>query len=248
MKTVLRNKLGYYRQQYSINEDYFKTIDDEYKAYILGLWYADGCVHKAKNRNQYVIRLSLTEHDKDILNKIVQHLNYTGPLHYIPKKYMNNGLIGKPLYSICIYNKILFTDLINKGCVPNKSLILDFPSSNIIPHNLLCHFIRGYYDGDGGICFNKCGKRYQIDIVSSCTFIDKLHKFLLNYHNIITKINQRKKEKCKRLEIRKKSEVKKFLEYIYQNLSSESLYLQRKYDKYQEAIYSGLLEYKIKHE
>ena len=36
--------------------------------------------------------------------------------------------------------------LIKLGCVPRKSLIITLPS---IPKNLMHHFIRGYFDGDG---------------------------------------------------------------------------------------------------
>lgn len=38
-------------------------------------------------------------------------------------------------------------DLINLGCVPNKSLILKFPTFDIVPEKYMSHFIRGYFDG-----------------------------------------------------------------------------------------------------
>ena len=44
------------------------------------------------------------------------------------------------MYRLACYSKKSYTDLINKGCGINKSLILKFPVS---------HFIRGYFDGDG---------------------------------------------------------------------------------------------------
>ena len=45
----------------------------------------------------------------------------------------------------------MFNDLIKQGCVPNKSLILTFPNKYQVPKNLINHFIRGYFDGDGSI-------------------------------------------------------------------------------------------------
>ncbi len=40
--------------------------------------------------------------------------------------------------------------LIEKGCVPNKSYVLKFPDENIFKSkDLIRHFIRGYFDGDG---------------------------------------------------------------------------------------------------
>jgi hypothetical protein len=42
----------------------------------------------------------------------------------------------------------MFDDLCYHGCVPNKSLILKFPTIN---EGLISHFIRGYFDGDGTV-------------------------------------------------------------------------------------------------
>ncbi len=43
----------------------------------------------------------------------------------------------------------MFEDLCKHGCVPNKSLILEFPKT--VPSDLIHHFIRGYFDGDGSV-------------------------------------------------------------------------------------------------
>ena len=42
-------------------------------------------------------------------------------------------------------------DLNKLGIIPNKSLSLDI-NFNLIPINLISHFIRGYFDGDGSLC------------------------------------------------------------------------------------------------
>ena len=55
------------------------------------------------------------------------------------------------MVSTVIGNKHMRDSLISKGCVPNKSLILKFPSEEILPKELQRHFIRGYFDGDGTI-------------------------------------------------------------------------------------------------
>lgn len=53
------------------------------------------------------------------------------------------------MYRLACYSKKSYTDLINKGCGINKSLILKFPDETQVPQNLISHFIRGYFDGDG---------------------------------------------------------------------------------------------------
>ena len=58
----------------------------------------------------------------------------------------------------------------NAGCVPNKSLILKFPSSNIVPTKLLRHFIRGYVDGDGCLCITK-PEKIELSILGTEEFL-----------------------------------------------------------------------------
>ena len=45
----------------------------------------------------------------------------------------------------------MYYDLIKQGCHPRKSLDMIFPGKEIVPDNLLKHFLRGYVDGDGYI-------------------------------------------------------------------------------------------------
>ena len=64
-----------------------------------------------------------------------------------------------------------------KGCVPNKSLILKFPDSVIFSNkDLIRHFIRGYIDGDGCLCItqNKC----ILSILGTQEFLSDLSKYL----------------------------------------------------------------------
>ena len=53
--------------------------------------------------------------------------------------------------SISIVNDHLVNSLNNKGVLYKKSKILTFPTIQQVPKNLLFHFIRGYFDGDGSV-------------------------------------------------------------------------------------------------
>ena len=53
-------------RKYTINENYFDSIDTPNKAYILGLLFSDGCNYPPQHR----VKLELQEKDKDILDKI----------------------------------------------------------------------------------------------------------------------------------------------------------------------------------
>lgn len=52
-----------FMRKYKVNEDYFKLIDTEEKAYWLGFLYADGCVTQA---TKYSKRLQVNLSIKDI--------------------------------------------------------------------------------------------------------------------------------------------------------------------------------------
>ena len=140
----------------------------------------------------------------------------------------------KPDYNISLYptcggkpnlGKKLTEDLINKGCVPNKSLILKFPTSDIVPDNLIFHFMRGYFDGDGWIGFDSKKTFHRTNITGTKNFIiGYCNK--LNIHNIENRL--RKKGNVYQFEFHKQ-ESNKMLDLFYSNCT---IYLDRKYDRY----------------
>ena len=56
------------------------------------------------------------------------------------------GIIGAGIQGVCIG-----LQLIKKGIPEKKSYIVKFPSNKIIPNNLMSHFLRGVFDGDGDV-------------------------------------------------------------------------------------------------
>ena len=112
-----------------------QVIDTQEKAYLLGLFYADGNV--GLNQNQCRIELSIN--DKDL----ILHLKDLFPFFYIHYNQDTKIELGN-------YEKNLKLDLINNGCLPRKSFEnkdnLHLPNIN---ESLIPHFIRGYFDGDG---------------------------------------------------------------------------------------------------
>ncbi|MEK7634948.1 MAG: LAGLIDADG family homing endonuclease [Patescibacteria group bacterium] len=115
-------------------------------AYVLGYVYADGTLINC----DYIraLYLSITSTDKDSPERIKKMM---GSEHNITK---NKSLFlkGKTFYTLKIGNHKIYNDLIKHGLYPNKSLTVQFPN---IPNKYLNHFIRGYFDGDGCIYFEK---------------------------------------------------------------------------------------------
>lgn len=117
-----------YQNRLRFNEHIFDIIDTEEKAYWLGFLFADGCILEKEKRFQ----MNLSIRDIDHMKKFQKFLNLeTEPLE------------DGPFCRMSIRNANIWQQLNDKGCVPNKSLILDFPNKNIFKdENLIRHFIR----------------------------------------------------------------------------------------------------------
>jgi intein-encoded DNA endonuclease-like protein len=147
----------------NINLEFFKHINNEANAYFLGLLFADGCV-QIKN-NKYSMTLKLKSNDQHIIEQLRNYLSPDSPIK-ISTKYSYLRICRQ---EIC-------QQLINLGCVPNKSLILQFPN---IPNHLLNHFIRGYMDGDGSIYKNN--NNYIWKITSTNQFCQSVKDIINNF-------------------------------------------------------------------
>jgi hypothetical protein len=143
----------------NLNHNYFDQIDTEDKAYFLGLLFADGNNYvKSKNRKYYTISIVLQERDKKILEKMRDTIAPGYNLYFYKPKNKN----CQNTYKLSIRNKHLSDQLSSLGCVPAKSLILKFPNHNIFKNkNLIKHFIRGYFDGDGCLGIYNLKKNYK---------------------------------------------------------------------------------------
>jgi hypothetical protein len=137
-----RRNNRYYRTKWNFNHDFFGVIDTERKAYWLGFMYADGNIRM--HGNQPIIQFRL--YDKEMIEKFIDDINGNMPI----KWYTSSGC-KMPYYGVYLTSQKMFDDLCHLGCVPNKSLILKFPSMKQVPMKFMNHFIRGYFDGDGSV-------------------------------------------------------------------------------------------------
>jgi hypothetical protein len=189
---------------YTLNENYFKVIDTKNKAYILGFIYADGC------NTRRGLKIGLVETDKEILEFIKKEIDSNNELKYI-KPFKKTWSFK---WELSISSMQLSKDLTNMGCPPNKSLILKFP--NFISNEFMSHFIRGYFDGDGGIN-NKNGSWHITFTSGSKEFIEELKKHLDNL-NIFSKIYiAGTKKTCFTISLARKKEIQKLINYMYKD-------------------------------
>lgn len=202
---------------YKYNEDYFEKIDSERKAYFLGLMFADGNVCIKNNRKR--LQITLANEDLYILKEFLKDLG-GGSLY-----------LDRVVYSkVLIYSDKLVDDLINLGCVPNKSLILKFPLDSI-PNYLVNHFIRGFFDGDGSVSkVKEIG--YTINFTSVQSFLNPLKESLIKDGIRLSKFYPRYKDRIDSAGsmyfYQSKKKEKVFFNYLYNNAS---IYMDRKYLK-----------------
>ena len=227
-KKIQRDRKKFIRK-YSLNEHYFDKIDTQKKAYILGLLYADGNNCKQKS----TVRIQLQEQDVHILQEICKELNYNKPLSYIDcsKRVYGNNYVSSNMYSLDIYSKYMCDQLEKLGMIPNKSLVLTFPS--FLSNEFIPHFLRGYIDGDGHI--SKAS--YICNLTSTVSFCQSVQDYVYknlgllggikdaSCHNGMTKV----------FYFSRKEEAKQFLDYIYKDAT---IYLNRKYNLYRNRYYN----------
>lgn len=215
--------------KYVCNEHYFDSIDTEEKAYWLGFMYADGFIQNKRKYGNYKVGLSLTESDREHLEKLKNCLESNVEIKtYIPKTKYNS----KPYCKLLVTSNILAEGLIKHGCVTNKTELLTFP--DWLNEDLKIHFIRGYIDGDGSVCYWKSEKDnkiyYGIRIIGTNEMIEGIQKFL----GLNLKTAPRWKDRDinnTQLNIGGNRQVVKLLDLIYENAN---IYLDRKYEKYLE--------------
>lgn len=222
------------KKKYTLNENYFSNIDTEDKAYFLGLLYADGCVSRTYNNN---IQIALQAKDGYILEKFKECINSDKPLYNLPVtevkgfKNMNKQYFRKAQILFAFASLRIKNDLKKLGLESNKSLTIEF--KEILSTNLMHHFIRGIFDGDG--CISTSDKnKWVVSIAGNENFCTSLSNYLKSYNL-----------KCF---VKKHLTLNVFYIYIYGRLNcidfynyiydSSTIYLKRKFDKFQECIKS----------
>ena len=221
-------------RKYKLNESFFEKIDCESKAYFLGLIYSDGCLYEKGNSSK-VITIKQQEERKDIIYKFKEAIESTHKVSV----FMHGS---KLCYSLQIYSEKMFNDLIDKGLSPNKSLTIKFPT--FIDKELMPHFIRGLFDGDGCIWNGKRKKmlvkkegkpgefrerivhNVKINYTGNEVFVSSLQDYLVENIGIKkTKLNFSKaknpnnnvNEHICSMEYCGRGNAKKFYDYMYKN-------------------------------
>ena len=217
-------------KRFPFNESFFKNIDSELKAYWLGFMMADGCV---QTHSTHRVIINLGSKDASHLEKWHRAIDSKNKLSFSGD--------GRSVASTH-YSKVMCADLIAHGCLPRKSLILEFPN---IQTGLINHFVRGYFDGDG--CIHVIPRKKRLKNDSAVSFIGSEHfistlKTVLAVNNKIRSTGTNKV--ARQLRFGGNLKVKEFYEWLYRDAT---VWLDRKrnifdshFKEYNQARHSNI--------
>lgn len=228
-----RKGQGGAKRKYTLNENYFEKLDSKDKAYFLGFIYADGFITK-RSTGQNILGITLAEDEP--LEKFKKYIGCNKPIGVYQKKgsYSNKSVEHK----LALISNKLVSDVEKLGVIENKTLVLTFPE---LPTELVHHFIRGYFDGDGSVFLhNDPRPEYDntylgIDICGTKEFLEGLthHLPFIEDEQCIYK-ELRKETNCWNIKFNSNIRSLELYHYMYRDCSD--LYLTRKKDKFENFI------------
>jgi len=214
------------QQYFHINEDFFSKWSPE-MAYVLGLLMTDGCLSKVKDGSY---RISLCLNDKELLEKVAKTMGSDHPIATSKSQ--------KGLHMYIFGREKMAQELIKLGITPRKSLTLRFPET---PKLYLKDLLRGIFDGDGSVYFNKRSPNYPL----ITKFTGGSKDFIYGLESRLQVLGMPKR--------RVYEQQGKHISYMFKYSHSDSislfkilyegagngLFLGRKYDKFREGVNHG---------
>lgn len=217
---------------YKVNEDFFKCINTEEKAYILGFICADGHIEKDR------LNITVSIKDIDILEKIRYAMHSNHPIKKVQRTnpYKKTNRKNLILSELMIGSVELVKPLFNMGLTTNKTYTLNGDILKYIPKYLIRDFLRGYFDGDGNVFFGRrysSGYKYNVNICGNEDFLLKSFQVYFPSNNKLYK--DLYSRQCYVWKISQKDKVRDFMYYLYYN---SSIFLQRKYNEFRKIMWA----------
>lgn len=206
-------------RNFQLNENVFSKINNMESAYWLGFLLADGHLTSKSG-----IKISLAKYDTHLLINFAKFLNCNEPK-------IHSSKIRHPKAIFIIQSKKIGNDLRSIGFDQWK----DGSNSDIlkhIPDELFHHFVRGYFDGDGSISYQRISLKSGVKGNKMHWYSSIVCKYERHLHAILNRLPN-----CSIAKVKKRRTVfsllfsnvfnsKQFAEYIYRD--SGDLFLDRK--------------------
>lgn len=175
-----RKRIATRKNLIACDERFFEIIDTKEKAYWLGFIAADGCILERKSKNKpksneftYILSIGLATKDISHLEKFKKDLKCEYPIKIEGRNHSKNGKYYETAL-LRVSRTVLCEDLMKQGVGRDKSKNLQIPN---LSEDLLVHWIRGYFDGDGSWQIN--GNHLQFGLISSVEdFTKNIQEFI----------------------------------------------------------------------
>ena len=218
------------------HEDFFQYIDSEEKAYVLGWMMTDGYVVYPSRKNRapfFGITLKLEdaymlEWFRSVIGIEKKISVNTNPILRSSGKnavYRNEAVL-------IVTSRKMVADLAQYGVVPRKANKTQVPK---LPDELLRHFVRGVFDGDGsagavnlGFCGNRDFLERILDILQNAIGFTQKKIYTKEYVCGDGRVGQ-----TSAFYFSAKSDVQKFYHYLYDNAN---IYLDRKKKRIEDLL------------
>ncbi len=142
----------------NIKFEFFEQMTPQF-AWFLGAVCSDGSIGFNYGPNKITCSFSLASIDKDFVDKL-------GMLVGLSPSKSASSTSSKPIWTLRCSNKLFVGHLEELGVSNNKSSSVTIPEA--IPSELIRHFIRGYFEGDGCVCVNQNDRvRFSLSSKSS---------------------------------------------------------------------------------
>lgn len=217
------------------DEDYFESIDTEDKAYFLGLLFADGSsqiIQKSDNGFSHSVSIELNTTDRDVLEKFNKSIKNKNEIYdYSRESSEYKGQTRTRYMSrIVLFSKKMFDDLYKLGKQPVK--VESCKRVPDIPFELIKHFLRGYFDGDG--CVTITNKSVALQVYGTYEFLNSFKDGLQQLGvEVKNNVHKRKDANVSILSVNNKEEIKKIYNLFY---SDTEFYMKRRKNRFDELL------------
>jgi hypothetical protein len=196
LKERTEEEKSLYRRAYSVDDNYFETIDSQKKAYWLGWLITDGFVLTSLNTKRGItnvnsIGLKLAEKDLCVLEDFKKDIKADVLIKYVkeytPKAAYKNKITGKEIfikggaqYSLRFTSAKMIQDLAKYGIHQNKTYDVVFPKE--LDSKYYPGFIAGVISGDGCIDLKKNhdkGYILRCTIAGNMDLVQKIKEILI---------------------------------------------------------------------
>jgi predicted DNA-binding protein YlxM (UPF0122 family) len=192
----------------------FNSINEDWKAYFLGLFAADGCLYQ-NNYGYDVLNIGLHFKDSYVLSSLGRKI-----FQDFLELHDRNGNVD--ILRIC--SKQISEMFRLMGFTERKSLTVEMIPVEFLSEQFYSSFFRGYFDGDGCVT-----GRNNWEIISSESFIDFWKNYFEQKYGMT--LYKRKAGKVFRLQSHRKDNFLKLFQFMYPDQANlGEFYLRRKFD------------------